>query len=155
MDDQRSLDGTNQSAEFTTMDSSPVQLLDLKTDDALETTFPSVTCNQKRRLLKDLNDRCTETIEFLATRYDMLRALDALVDEIEQATAPVNGAQPDRLEMWIAETELDSYPSGTRTPLAKLQEFILEQLENPNINQQDIRETLLHYAQAVEYEHSG
>ena len=66
----------------------------------------------------------------------------------------MNGAQPDGLEMWIAETQLDSYPSGTRTTLAKLQKFILEQLENPDIDQQDIRETLLHYAQAVEFEHS-
>lgn len=154
MDNRRTLGGTNQSAEFIRMDSSTVPLLDLKTDDALETTFPSVTCNQKRRLLKDLNNRCTEMMEFLGTQYDILRALDALVDEIEQAIAPVNGAQPDGLEMWIAEAQLDSYPSGTRPPLAKLQEFILEQLENPNIDQQDIRETLLHYAQAVEFEHS-
>lgn len=84
MDNQRTLGGTNQSAEFTRMDSSTVPLLDLKTDDALETTFPSITCNQKRRLLKDLNDRCIETMEFLGTQYDILRALDALVDEIEQ-----------------------------------------------------------------------
>jgi len=155
MDDQRTLNGNSQSAEFTTMDSATVPLLDLERDAAFETTFPSVTCNHKRQLLRDLNDCCTETVEFLATRYDVLRALDALVDEIEQATAPVNGAQPDGLETWVAETKLGSYPSGTRTPLAKLQEFILEQLENPNTDQQDIRESLLHYAQAVEYEHSG
>jgi hypothetical protein len=154
MDDHQTVKGTDPvTGQRTARHPSP--LLELATARDVETTFPSVTCDCKRALLEALNERCTETMGMIATRYDMVRALSRLVNEIEQAAAPVNGAQPRGLESLVATADLDTYPTGTRTPMVKLHEFILEHLQDPDVDQQDLREVLLLYSRAVEFEYRG
>ena len=127
-------------------------LLDLSTETALEVAFPSVSSASMQSLLKEFNSVCTELLSVLTvSRVDVLRALDRLADGVEQSTAPVNGIQHNELVVWLSETDPEQYPTGTRTAMARFQEFLLEKLE-AGTEQSQLRQAILHYTQAVEYE---
>lgn len=132
-------------------DEEPLLLLDQPGD--VEVLFPSADSDEQELLIA-FNDLCTEIMQsFGVVRYDVLRALDYLVNEIEHAAAPVNGAQPNGLEAWVETTDLATYASGTRTVMVKFQEWLLEQLDDPAVDQQVLRDVILDYGRAVEYEH--
>lgn len=134
-------------------DSEVEPLLPLETPADVEVTFPSAD-PEEQSLLIAFNDLCTDIMNsFGVVRYDVLRGLDYLVNEIEQAAAPVNGAQPNGLQVWVETTDLASYASGTRTVMVKFQEWLLEQLDEPEVDQQVLRDVILDYGRAVEYEH--
>lgn len=127
-------------------------LLDLSTETALEVTFPSVSSASMQSLLKEFNSMCTELLSTLTvSRIDVLRALNRLADGVEQSTAPVNGIQHNELIAWLSETDPEQHPTGTRTAMARFQKFLLEKLE-AGTKQAQLRQAVLHYTQAVEYE---
>lgn len=127
-------------------------LLDLSTKTAREVTFPSVSSDSMQSLLREFNSVCTELLSGLSvSRVDVLRALSRLADGVEQSTAPVNGIQHNQLVAWLSETDPKQYPTGTRTAMARFQEFLLEKLE-AGTEQSQLRQAVLHYTQAVEYD---